>query len=280
MTNWDEDREVALLDELVALPWVEFVYLFGSTARGEARPHSDVDIAVKLGHGPPPSPLFQLLAAGNRAVGAGVLHLVVFDHAPVVLRQRVFEEGRLLLERNPVIRMAAQASTMRDVYNMTALERAEQEHWAQLETDPESASRRLAMLMQYRKEVTPFSQMDEADFVAARAKHHLAERYLHLVAEGILDLILWVLVKNDWRSPTSPLDALNVLREQQAIDFSLADRLQDWMLLRRMLMHRFHDPDHELAFKHLQRLFEVDEFCQWVAARPEGPGAIAGGSAL
>lgn len=261
--NWDEDREIALLDELVQLPWVDFIYLFGSFARGDAHEDSDVDIAVKLGPDPPPSPLFELLKAGNRAAGSGILHLVIFDHAPSVLRHRIFEEGRLLLERNPVTRMAAQVAAMREVYELSPMDRAEADHWAQVHVDKESASRRLAVLMQYRKEVGLFAQMDEADFVASRAKHHQAERYLHLLTEGMLDIILHFITRKEWRMPNTPLDSLNVLREQSAINFALADRLQDWLVLRQTLMHRYYDQDHAMTFRFLQRLYDLDEWFQW-----------------
>lgn len=270
--NWDDDREFALLDELVPLPWVDFIYLFGSTARGDARPDSDVDLAVKIGPGAPPSPLFELLKAGNRAAGTGVLHLVIFDHAPAVLRHRIFEEGRLLIERNPVTRMAAQVQAMREVYDLDPVERAEAEHWAALHVDPQGATRRLAVVMEYRKELGLFAQMSLEDFVAARARHHHAERLLHLLTEGMVDLMLHVVVSNQWRSPASALDVLNVLREQSAMDFSLADRLQDWMALRVNLLRRYVDLDHQGSYKHLQRLFEVDEFCQWAGQMVLTPG--------
>ncbi len=192
-----------------------------------------------------------------------MLHLVVFDHAPAVLRHRIFEEGRLLLERNPVTRMAAQVAAMREVFELSEVDRAEADHWAQVHVDRDGATRRLAVLMQLRREVGLFSQTAEADFVAARARFHQAERYLHLITEGMLDLMLHILTRNEWRLPSSPLDTLNVLREQSAMDFSLADRLQDWMALRTQLLHRWYEFDHALSYKHLQRLFEVDEFCQW-----------------
>ncbi len=36
----------AFIGRIKALPFVEDVYLFGSRARGDNRPHSDIDIAV------------------------------------------------------------------------------------------------------------------------------------------------------------------------------------------------------------------------------------------
>ncbi|WP_111638661.1 nucleotidyltransferase family protein [Marinomonas shanghaiensis] len=46
--------EYGFWHKLVALPFVEAVYLFGSRARGDARPKSDIDLAINC-----PSASFQ-----------------------------------------------------------------------------------------------------------------------------------------------------------------------------------------------------------------------------
>lgn len=265
MENWDEELEEALVEELQALPWIDFVYMFGSTVRGDARPDSDVDIAVRIGQGAPPSPLFSLLSTCNRAVGPGKLHLVLFDQAPVMLRQRIFEEGRVLLQNNPVSRMQAQVQTMRDFFELKPEEKAEQEYHTLLQTDPEGNSRKLAILMQYRRDLEPFAAKPEAEFLAQPERHHLAARYLHMLCEGMLDLTLFVILDHGWRWPQSPVDALNVVRERNVIDFGLANRLQAWLGLRQMLAHKYAAPDHRLNFLFLRdRTGDLDEFFEWI----------------
>jgi predicted nucleotidyltransferase len=87
----------ALLDG----PPLRLAILFGSRARGTARPDSDVDIAVL-----PVDPALSLHDEGRltatleRAAGAPV-DLVRLDHAPLALRWRIARDGIVLLSNPP-----------------------------------------------------------------------------------------------------------------------------------------------------------------------------------
>lgn len=76
---------------------VRLLVLFGSTARGEAGPRSDVDLGVLLD--PYSAALrFKVDAELGRAVGREV-DTVLLDDAPPLLRFEITKEGVLLLER-------------------------------------------------------------------------------------------------------------------------------------------------------------------------------------
>jgi len=84
------------------------VWLFGSTARGEARTGSDVDVAVLLAADPEPT----LAASGVRladaleaALGAPV-DVVLMNRAPVDLVHRVLRDGKLVVDADPARRIA------------------------------------------------------------------------------------------------------------------------------------------------------------------------------
>jgi uncharacterized protein len=80
-------------------PAVRLAAAFGSVARGQERPQSDVDVGVLLS--PDTSELRAgLEAALGRAAGRE-LDLVVLDSAPPLLRFEVARDGVLLLERSP-----------------------------------------------------------------------------------------------------------------------------------------------------------------------------------
>ena len=78
-------------------PELKLAVLFGSTARGEARPKSDVDLGVLLD---PYSPelRFQVEAELGRAAGRPV-DVILLDDAPPLLRFEIAREGVLLFQR-------------------------------------------------------------------------------------------------------------------------------------------------------------------------------------
>src|SRR5580700_1361168 len=83
-------------------------YLFGSFARGTARPDSDVDIAVLYGASPPSTlaaPQFVLEADLDRILRREV-QVIALDTAPIDLVHRVLRDGKLVLDRDPGARIA------------------------------------------------------------------------------------------------------------------------------------------------------------------------------
>ena len=86
---------------------VVVAYLFGSHARGEARPGSDVDVGVLLVDDGPArlgGPRDDLARALERSLGVPV-DVVDLDRAPADLVHRVLRDGDLVLERDPVRRV-------------------------------------------------------------------------------------------------------------------------------------------------------------------------------
>ena len=82
-------------------------YLFGSVARGTARPTSDVDVGVLLAVDPPRTvDGLGLELEGTLARGLGQrVQVVVLNRAPCDLVHRVLRDGILLLDRDPGVRI-------------------------------------------------------------------------------------------------------------------------------------------------------------------------------
>jgi predicted nucleotidyltransferase len=96
------------------------VYLFGSVARDDARPGSDVDLAVLFEASPAAalnSPRFALAGDIERILGAPV-DLVTLNDAPADLRIRVLREGRLLVDRQPSGRIAFEVRTRNEAFDL------------------------------------------------------------------------------------------------------------------------------------------------------------------
>lgn len=69
-----------------------FAFIFGSRARGDARPDSDTDVAAYFGGSAPQS--FEILTPPG-------VDLLVLDRAPLELAGRVASEGVLLFDDAP-----------------------------------------------------------------------------------------------------------------------------------------------------------------------------------
>ena len=107
-----------LHDLLLEIPYVRLAWLFGSRARGRARPDSDYDVAVLLDEETAQKErgrvVRDLAGALGRAVPSHLLDIVVLNDAPVLLRHRVLQGGVLLLERLPIDRIRFVTKTLRE----------------------------------------------------------------------------------------------------------------------------------------------------------------------
>lgn len=108
----ERDRLTRALDR----DGVAAAYVFGSQARGDAGPLSDVDVAVWATPGMLPRERFELrmrlMSAASKAVGGKPVDLVVLDDASPLLRQRAWRDGQLLLDRDPVTRVRDEARAL------------------------------------------------------------------------------------------------------------------------------------------------------------------------
>lgn len=95
-------------------------WLFGSVARGSARPDSDVDVAVLLDREPPETLEGSAAAmAGDveAAIGRPV-DLVVLNRAPVDLIHRVLRDGLLLVERDRNARVRFEVRARNEFFDL------------------------------------------------------------------------------------------------------------------------------------------------------------------
>jgi uncharacterized protein YutE (UPF0331/DUF86 family) len=96
----------------------------------------------------------------------------------------------------------------------------------------------------YLAELRSFQSVRREDFVREPALHHLAERFLHLACESVLDIAQHVIADQGYRQAQSYKDAMDVLWEEGLIGRDLADRLKGWMGFRNVLVHLYLAIDH------------------------------------
>jgi uncharacterized protein len=97
-------QTAAMAGYLSTVPEVVLGFLFGSYARGQSRPDSDVDCAVLLANDAPPGGTFdlrlRLMDGLARAIGRDDVDVVVLNEAPLALAYRVLRDGKLLFCRD------------------------------------------------------------------------------------------------------------------------------------------------------------------------------------
>lgn len=81
-----------------ASPLVEAIILYGSRARGDAGPRSDIDVAVSCPRASEREWL-DICATVEKVPTLLGIDVIRLDKAPDSLRERVLREGRILYER-------------------------------------------------------------------------------------------------------------------------------------------------------------------------------------
>jgi len=91
-------------ERLERRPEILEAYLFGSQARGDAMPHSDIDVAVYVDRERlPPAPwgyAADLITDLMSALGRNEIDVVVLNDAPPLLYHRVLRDGERLMSRD------------------------------------------------------------------------------------------------------------------------------------------------------------------------------------
>lgn len=99
---------------------VAAVYLFGSQARGNARPDSDVDLGLLYVNPPAGTLLEQPFALESELSGAlgRPVQCVVMNHAPPDLVHRILRDQQLLLDRDPSLRVRFEVASRNRYFDL------------------------------------------------------------------------------------------------------------------------------------------------------------------
>ena len=100
-------------------------YLFGSVARGEARPDSDVDVGVLFDTAPPATldaPQFALETDLERSLGRRV-QVVALNRASADLVHRVLRDGRIVHDADRAARLRFEVQKRNEYFDLAPIRR-------------------------------------------------------------------------------------------------------------------------------------------------------------
>ena len=134
--------------------------------------------------------------------------------------------------------------------------------------DREIFSRRLAALRGYLEKLRAFQPTSEREFRDSATIHDLAERYLHLAMECVLDLGNHFVAEEGLPTPETNQDTFTRLERAGAIPAELAARLRSWAGFRNILVHEYLDIDHGIAWHAIQNeLADLEAFARWATGQ-------------
>jgi uncharacterized protein YutE (UPF0331/DUF86 family) len=114
--------------------------------------------------------------------------------------------------------------------------------------DADVLRRRIDALLDYLVRLERFRGIERETFVKDPDTHHLAERYLHLAIEAVLDIANHVIADRGYEAPETYRDAFGILAAHGWLDAELARRLQGWAGFRNVLVHVYMAIDHGIAW--------------------------------
>jgi uncharacterized protein YutE (UPF0331/DUF86 family) len=132
--------------------------------------------------------------------------------------------------------------------------------------DRQKLSSRLSALEGYLAELRGFRRYRRDQFLREPAVHHLAERYLHLACECVLDIAHHVIAASGLALPATYKEAIDALQGNGLIDEELAIRLKDWMGFRNVLVHLYLEIDHARTHRAIEQdLPDLERFAAAMA---------------
>ena len=105
-----------VFSELCTKDSVVAIILFGSVARGRARPVSDIDLCLLTKTGTPESEQIDLISYGTAKID-----ISLFSGLPLPIRFRVIKEGIVLFCRDPLALHRTRTATVREYLDTAPL---------------------------------------------------------------------------------------------------------------------------------------------------------------
>lgn len=129
--------------------------------------------------------------------------------------------------------------------------------------DIESIATRFKHLKDYLKILEELKRIKENTFISDYHYFGLAERYLQLAIECILDVGNMLIISLDLRKPSDKQEVIDILEEAKIIPSLLATRLSGVARFRNLLVHEYVKIDRIMVYKILNtKIPELADFAK------------------
>jgi len=252
-----------LKEELLGDDNVLLAYVFGSYVRGFTTLLSDVDVAVLLEDNSLRmlSDLWSRLAKALK-INEDLLDLVDLARAPIHLKYSIVKHGFKLIDRGcfeeklreELISSYPEARHMLDSTYEEAVKTLE------CKIDKELLKSRIGEVLEcvagLREDI--LSRLRE-QVAASRLYRSSMERYVHMAVETMLDACRHIVSAKKLGIPETYRDLVRMLKDNSILSFELAARMEEYVGLRNILVHRYMVIDHERLYEEARMLVKVAE---------------------
>ena len=112
---------------------------------------------------------------------------------------------------------------------------------------------KLQRLDEYIGYLSEIQKVNKKSFLSDYHFYGLAERYLQLAIEVLMDAGKLVIISKNLRRPEDNQDVFVVLREKKILSENLAERLVGIANFRNILVHDYEKIDREIVYQKLQK---------------------------
>ena len=120
-----EDLLQKAIDYLQGRDDIEFAYLFGSFGRENPLPLSDIDLAIYLKDSSEiHEKKLEILGALINLLETDEIDLVILNEASLILRMKILESRKVIVDHSPFLRHHYESLTMRQYFDFSIKERA------------------------------------------------------------------------------------------------------------------------------------------------------------
>ncbi|MGY4707038.1 type VII toxin-antitoxin system HepT family RNase toxin [Candidatus Bipolaricaulota sp. J31] len=270
------ERLKRLPERIARVEGILALWLFGSFARGEATPISDVDLAYLSNQDLEGEALeaFEgcLYRVISSTLGTDEISLVDMRRAPLFLRWRVLVEGKLLLCRDE----GAVARLAEEVYN-----RAPDIRWLRaygnavfLEVskmsdrtvDKERITEFLRLVGQDLQVLREKAKVPLEVYLGSRDLQSIVERRLQTAIESAINIGNHIIARLGLRAPQDYADVFQILKDAGVISADVASRMMDMARFRNLLVHVYWELDHKRVHETLERRIRtLEDFAESIA---------------
>lgn len=120
---------------------------------------------------------------------------------------------------------------------------------------------KLENLSDYYKILKEIQKVNKKSFISDYHFYSLAERYLQLCIEIMLDVSKMIVNDQDFKKPEDNQNVFSVLRDEKIISKKMHNQLLGVANFRNILVHDYEKIDREIVYNNLQK--NIEQFVQF-----------------